>query len=247
MNSLTQHLQTPWPSPKDTTKQFFSLKKVKVKSLSHVQLFVTPRTVACQAPPSMGFSRQEYWSGLPFPSPVDLPDTGIELKSPVLQADSLPSEPPGALLSLKEMEKRSPGGTPSINLSVNSRIQPAGLAGPTPIQQCQQRRRCSLRPSPIYLHPIEHKMTFEITSSGKSVRTQLLMDIEKIEEPQKQGGSLGIKVASTFRCRKSASCPQPGSWGIPCLPVTLRKIFSFFLPLLQTVYTSSRLHLPKGD
>ena len=43
----------------------------------------------------MGFSRQEYWSGLPFPSPVDLPDPGIEPRSPALQADALPSEPPG--------------------------------------------------------------------------------------------------------------------------------------------------------
>ena len=67
----------------------------KEKSLSHVQLFLTSWTVACQAPPSMGFSRQEYWSGLPFPSPGDLPDPGIKLGSPSLQADSLPSEPPG--------------------------------------------------------------------------------------------------------------------------------------------------------
>ena len=52
-------------------------------------------TVACQAPLSMGFSRQEYWSGLPFPSPEDLPDPGIEPRSSALQADSLPSEPPG--------------------------------------------------------------------------------------------------------------------------------------------------------
>ena len=52
--------------------------KVKGKSFSRVRLFVTPWTVACQAPPSMGFSRQEYWSGLQFPSPEDLPDTGIE-------------------------------------------------------------------------------------------------------------------------------------------------------------------------
>ena len=51
-----------------------------------------PQTVACQAPLSMGFSRQEYWSGLPFPSPEDLPDPGIESGSPVLQADSLPFE-----------------------------------------------------------------------------------------------------------------------------------------------------------
>ena len=69
--------------------------KVKVKSLSRVQLFVTPWTVAHQAPPSMGFSRQEYWSGVPFPSPEDLPNPGIEPRSPELQADALTSEPPG--------------------------------------------------------------------------------------------------------------------------------------------------------
>ena len=51
--------------------------------------------VTYQAPPSMGFSRQECWSGLPFPSPGDLPDPGIEPRSPALQADALPSEPPG--------------------------------------------------------------------------------------------------------------------------------------------------------
>ena len=51
-----------------------------------------PWTVVCQAPLSMGFSRQEYWSGLPFPSPGDLPDPGIEPKSPALQADDLPTE-----------------------------------------------------------------------------------------------------------------------------------------------------------
>ena len=53
---------------------------------------VTPWTVACQAPLSMGFSRQEYWSRLPFPSPGDLPNPGIEPGSPALQADSLPNE-----------------------------------------------------------------------------------------------------------------------------------------------------------
>ena len=56
----------------------------KVKSLSRVQLFVTPWTVAYQVPPSMGFFSQEYWSGLPFPSPGDLPDPGIEPRSPTL-------------------------------------------------------------------------------------------------------------------------------------------------------------------
>ena len=66
-----------------------------VSSLSPVQLFETPWTVAYEAPSSMGFSRQEYWSGVPFSSPGDLPDTGIELGSPALQADALPSKPPG--------------------------------------------------------------------------------------------------------------------------------------------------------
>ena len=56
---------------------------------------MNPWTVAHQAPLSMGFPRQEYWSGLPFPSLGNLPDPGIELRSPTLQADSLLSEPPG--------------------------------------------------------------------------------------------------------------------------------------------------------
>ena len=77
----------------------FTQVKVKVKSLSCVRLFVTPWTVACQPPPSMGFSRQEYWSGWPFPSPGDIPNPGIEPGSPALQADALLSEPPGKLFT----------------------------------------------------------------------------------------------------------------------------------------------------
>ena len=100
----------------------------EVRSLSHVQLFATPWTVAYQAPPSMGFSRQECWSGLPFPSPGDLlayqappsmgfsrqecwsglpfPSPGdlldpeIEPRSPALQADTLLSEPPECIVYL---------------------------------------------------------------------------------------------------------------------------------------------------
>ena len=60
----------------------------------------TPWTIACQAPLSMEFSRQEYWSEMPFPSPGDLPDPRIELGSPALQADSLPSEPLGKPLKV---------------------------------------------------------------------------------------------------------------------------------------------------
>ena len=66
-----------------------------MKLLGCVRLFATLWTVARQAPLSMGFSRQEYWSGLPFPSPGDLPNPGIEPRSPALEADALTSEPPG--------------------------------------------------------------------------------------------------------------------------------------------------------
>ena len=69
--------------------------KGKVKSFSPVWLFATSWTTAYQAPPSLGFSRQEYWSGVPFPSPGDLPYPGIEPGSPALQTDALPPEPPG--------------------------------------------------------------------------------------------------------------------------------------------------------
>ena len=69
--------------------------KIKIKLHSCVQLFVTPWTVAHQALPSMGFPRQEYWSGLPYRTPGDLPDPGIKPRSPALQADALTSEPPG--------------------------------------------------------------------------------------------------------------------------------------------------------
>ena len=83
---------------------FFYFKRLKraklplcvcVKSLSRVRLFPTPWTVARHAPLSMGYSRQEYWSGLPFPSPGALSNPGIKPRSPALQADALSSEPPG--------------------------------------------------------------------------------------------------------------------------------------------------------
>ena len=69
-------------------------------TLSRVRLFATPWIVAHQAPLSMEFYKQEYWSGLPFPTPGDLPDPGIEPRSPALQADSLPFELQGSLADL---------------------------------------------------------------------------------------------------------------------------------------------------
>ena len=81
-----------WKQEKDAIIAYL---KVKVKLLSHVRLFATPLTVAYQASQSMGFSRQGYWSGLLFPSPGDLSDPQMEPRFPALQADALPSEPPG--------------------------------------------------------------------------------------------------------------------------------------------------------
>ena len=85
------------------------LGEVKVKSLSRVRLFAIPWTVAYQASPSMGFSRQECWSGLPLPSPEDFPDPGIEPWSPALEADTLTTEPPGKFkfTRLREGEARA--------------------------------------------------------------------------------------------------------------------------------------------
>ena len=79
-------------------------------SLSCVQLFVTPGNVACQAPLAMGFSRQEYWSGLPYSPPGDLPDPEIEPGSPALKADSTPSElegSPQTVDTLKEIHAKT--------------------------------------------------------------------------------------------------------------------------------------------
>ena len=81
-----------------------------MKSLSSVRLFATPWTVAYQAPPSMGLSRQDYWSGLPFPSPGDLPDPGIEPGSPTLEAAALTSEPPGKPLVLRRVTAKGAHG-----------------------------------------------------------------------------------------------------------------------------------------
>ena len=71
----------------------FTIEPLGKPLLSRVPLFATPWTVDYKAPPSMEFSRQEYWSGLPFPSPGDPPDSGIKPGSRALQADTLPSEP----------------------------------------------------------------------------------------------------------------------------------------------------------
>ena len=94
--------------------------KVKVKSLSRVRLFATPWTAASQAPLSMEFSRHEYWSGVPLPSPGDLTDSGIEPRSPALQADALSSKP----LSLDLKKKKKSRNFCSFQLETKAYINP---------------------------------------------------------------------------------------------------------------------------
>ena len=92
-----------WHVSSCTVCHFLPWPVSEYKLLSHVQFFATPWTVACQSPLSMGFSRQEYWSGLPCPLPRDLPDPGIEPWSHILHVDSLPSEPPRKPLAHKNL------------------------------------------------------------------------------------------------------------------------------------------------
>ena len=107
----------------------FHFEREKVKSLSRVRLFETPWTVAYQAPPSMGFSRQEYWSGLPFPSPGDLPDPGIEPGSSALEADALPSEPPGSLMHVYWKESDVAQSCPTLCDPMDCRLPGSSIHG----------------------------------------------------------------------------------------------------------------------
>ena len=96
-----------------------------VNLLSGVRLFMTPWTVACQAPFSMEFSRQEYWSGLPCPSPEDLLDPGMEHRFPTLQADSLPSKNKECQFKVRETQMTSGRKTLShINYQENAEYIP---------------------------------------------------------------------------------------------------------------------------
>ena len=101
----------------------------EVKLLSRVRLLATPWTAAYEAPSSMEFSRQEYWSGLPFPSPGDLPNPGIEPGSPASQADTLPSEPYVSLLDLQKDQ-----GSPRT-----SKVQDCQISLPWSQEGCHSR------------------------------------------------------------------------------------------------------------
>ena len=130
----------------------FPLSTCMLNHFSCVQFFATPWTVAHQAPLYMGFSRQEYWSGLPCPSPGDLPEPGIEPGSPALQADALPSEPPGIhqgawllLLLLSRFSRVWLCVTPetaahqaSLSLGFSRQEHWCGLPFPSPVQESEK-------------------------------------------------------------------------------------------------------------
>ena len=120
---------------------------------SHVKLFATPWTVACQAPPPTEFFRKEYWSELPFPLPGNLPDPGIKpisLESPALQVDSLPLVPPGKPNYLNTFYKITdkiymihwrglPGGSavknlPAMQKTQDAQVQSLVWGDPNPLQ-----------------------------------------------------------------------------------------------------------------
>ena len=96
------HVGKPWHMASFWLRRAEFALWVEKERVSRVWLFVTPWTVACWAPTFMGFPRQEYWSGLLFLSPRDLPKPGIVPGSPALQTDALPSEPPGKSLWVED-------------------------------------------------------------------------------------------------------------------------------------------------
>ena len=114
----------------DNTRMWSDRKRLHARMLSRVPLFVNPWPGVRQAALSMEFSRQEYCSGLPLPSPGNLSNPGIEPESPALQADSLPSELPGKPSSVLEVPKAS---VPSASTSPLLRPAP-----PLPLHECRQ-------------------------------------------------------------------------------------------------------------
>ena len=109
--------------------------------------FATSWTVACQAPLSMGFSRQDYWNGLPFPSSEDLPNPGIEPRSSALQADCLLSELRGSPQETETQQKRPPVGQqffPILNVFPSTSSQNPALASRAPTLEHQEAGKLGL-------------------------------------------------------------------------------------------------------
>ena len=134
--------------------------KTVLKSPSRVWLFATPWTITYQAPLSMGFSRQDYWSGLPFRSPGDLPDPVIEPGSPTLQADTLPSEP-------KTGKPKDSTGWHQLHLFLNNHVFYAPV-----VNDIFQSRSSRFKIEFPNLRQVKHKtmMVLKNSSSNKTHR-----------------------------------------------------------------------------
>ena len=175
-----------------------------MKSLSRGQLFATPWTVA-QAPPSMEFSRQEYWSGLPFSSPGDLPNPGIEPSSPALQTDALPSEPPAKPKVLEGVLKARSG----LGRSTKSKIwsQPSGEAAAAK----------SLQSCPTLCNPIESSPSGSPVSGILQVRTLewVAISFSSAEETWKYQ----YDCSATIKYRQNAQ-DEPGEGPSYCVGAT---------------------------
>ena len=153
--------------------------------LSCVQLLATPWTVAYQAPWSMGFSRQGYWSGLPFPSPGDLPNPGIIPGSPALQTDALPSEPLGKpdekLGSFKNLRPLSVANVPDF------------LLGEKRKNKQTKEKQCARREAQAH--------TRVLMSSLSTFRASLRRLLRGLERPLLGGKELACEEAG-FRLRE---------------------------------------------
>ena len=148
----------------------------KWRLLSPVGLLETPWTVVCQAPLSLGLPRQEFWSGLTFPSPGDLPDQRIKARSPALQADFLPSEPPGKPFSRLIFIPQSE--TQSISTSWLKQMSNQGNQGQNPFLQS---------PSGSFLAPallIRPHNSWPLGFSSSSSPSLLLGRLKKSNKPK---------------------------------------------------------------
>ena len=116
---------------------------MKVKLLSRVRLFATPWTVTHRAPKSMGFSRQEYWSGLPFPSPGDLPDPGTEPGSPALWTDDLHLSHQGSPQRIKIEIERVSNNANKLRVRKREKLSISWSLGPIKWQDSKQNSYAS--------------------------------------------------------------------------------------------------------
>ena len=166
-----------------------------------------PWTIARQAPPSMGFSRQEYWSGLLFPSPGDLPDPGTEPGSPVLQADALPSEPPGKTQNANSTRCRPPEALSHCQSSCSKCDEQSGLEARAKLDQAPRicwTRRTHENSRDKRRIPASHK------PSWKRMRKLSLLQRQTAPSRKEFPTLLGCGLGEWFMLHDKAVCSISG-------------------------------------